>query len=71
METECKTKTRLALECKDAADMYTKLEASLVDKAGQCTEEEYASLRGVADTASSLSIQLRRDFDEHTRTHGC
>jgi hypothetical protein len=71
METQCKTKTRLALECKEAADMYTQLEASLVDKTGQCTEEEYARLRVVADTASSLSEQLRRDFDEHTRTHGC
>jgi hypothetical protein len=71
MESECKTKARLTLECKDAADMYTKLEASLVDKAGQGSQEEYAKLRRVADTASSLSEQLRRDLDEHTRSHGC
>jgi hypothetical protein len=71
MKVECRTKARLTLECKEAAEMYTKLEASLVNKTGQCTEEEFAELRRVADTASSLSQQLRRDLDEHTRTHGC
>ena len=71
MEAECKTKKRLTLEFKEAADMYTRLEASLVDKAGQCTEDEYTKLRVVAETASSLSTQLRKDLDEHTRQHGC
>jgi hypothetical protein len=71
MEAECKIKTRLTLECKEAANMYTKLEASLVDKSGQCSEEEYAKLRVIAQTASSLSEQLHRDLNEHTRRHGC
>ena len=71
MEPECKTKIRLRLECKEAADMYTRLEASLVDQAGQCSEQEYARLRVVAETASSLSEQLRRDLAEHTQRHGC
>ena len=71
MKPECKTKTRLRWECKEAADMYTKLEASLVDKAGRCSEEEFERLRVVAKTASSLSEQLRRDFDEHTQRHSC
>jgi hypothetical protein len=71
MKAVCRTKTRLTLEWKEAAEMYTKLEASLVDKSGQCAEEEYANLRVIAQTASSLSEQLRRDLDEHTRRHGC
>jgi len=71
MEAECKTKNRLTLEWKEAANMYTKLEASLVDKSGQCSEEEYARLRMVARTASTLSEQLHQDLDEHTRSHGC
>ena len=71
MKVECRTKSRLMLEWKDAAEMYTKLEGSLVDKSGQCTEEEYMSLRVIAQKARSLSEQLRRDLDEHIRTHGC
>ena len=71
MQAECKIKTRLTLESREAANMYTKLEASLVDKSGQCSEEEYAKLRVIAQTASSLSEQLHRDLDEHTRRHGC
>lgn len=71
MKTECNTKTRLTLECKEAANMHTKLEASLVDKSGQCSDEEYENLRVMARTASSLSEQLRRDLGEHVRKHGC
>jgi hypothetical protein len=71
METECKTKVRLELEWREAADMYNTLQASLTDKKGQCTEEEYARLRVVATTASDLADQLRRDLDEHIRNHGC
>jgi len=71
MQAECKIKTRLTIEWKEAANMYTKLEASLVDKSGQCSEEEYTKLRVIAQTASSLSEQLHRDLDEHTRRHGC
>ena len=71
MKVECRTKSRLTLEWKDAAEMYTKLEASLVDKSGQCAEEEYVNLRVIAQKACSLSEQLRRDLDEHTLTHGC
>jgi hypothetical protein len=59
------------LEWRDAAEMYTELEASLVDKSGQCTEEEYMNLRVIAQKAGSLSEQLRRDLDEHIRMHGC
>ena len=71
METECKTKVRLEFEWREAADMYATLEASLADKKGQCTEEEYARLRVVATTAYDLAEQLRRDLDEHIRRHGC
>jgi len=71
MKAQCKTKNRLTLESKEAAEMYTRLEASLVDKTGKCTDEEYSKLRLVADTASSLSEQLRKDLDEHTKQHGC
>ena len=71
MEAECKTKTRLTFEWKEAANVYTKLEASLMDKSGECSEEEYAKLRVVTQTASSLSEQLHRDLDEHVQRHGC
>ncbi len=71
MKVECRTKSRLTLEWKDAAELYTKLEASLVDKSAQCAEEEYMNLRVIAQKADSLSEQLRRDLDEHIRTHGC
>ena len=71
MESECKTKKRLTLEFKDAADMYARLEASLVEKTGLVTDLEYTKLRAIADTACSLCTQLRKDLDEHTRRHGC
>jgi len=71
MESECKTKKRLTLEFKDAADMYSRLEASLVEKTGLVADQDYAKLQALADTARSLSTQLRKDLDEHTRRHGC
>jgi hypothetical protein len=71
MQTECKTKVRLEVEWREAADMYATLQASLTDKDGQCTEEEYAKLHAVATTAQNLAEQLRRDLDEHIRNHGC
>jgi hypothetical protein len=71
MASECKTRTRLELEWREAADMYSTLAASLAEKSGNCTEEEYRMLHDVMDKAHNLSEQLRRDLDEHTRSHGC
>lgn len=71
MEPRCKTKVRLTGECKEAAAIYTKLEAALVDQTGRCSEEEYLELCVVAKAASTLSEELRRDLYEHTQMHGC
>ena len=71
MATGCKTRTRLELEWREASDMHSTLAASLAEKSGKCTEQEYRTLQEVMEKAHDLSEQLRRDLDEHTSSHGC
>ncbi len=71
MKVECKTRARLTLEWREAADVYSTLETSIDEKRGQCTEEEYERLRDVAKTALSLAEQLQKDLERHIQEHGC
>ena len=71
MKKACATKTRLALEWRDAADACGRIAISLVDNRDSLSLDESQSLHAKLDIVRELSEKLKKDLDVHLATHGC
>jgi hypothetical protein len=71
MKKDCATKTRLALEWRDAAEACGRIATSLVDNRDTLSLDESQSLSAKLDIVRELSEKLRKDLDAHLMTHGC
>jgi hypothetical protein len=71
MKKSCATKTRLALEWKDAADACGRIATSLVDHRDKLSADDCHSLNAKLDIVRELSDKLKKDLDVHLMTHGC